>query len=229
VLSTVLFSFAVQAQTIRTLAVTGEAQKQLTPDAFNMNFTFEQKGEDLVTIKNAVDEQVSQATALLIDNKVLESNIRSMDVTVYPWVENEQRERVNKGFVYRRTVYFMHTDINAFDSIIKKIAALTPQQIGQLALINQNIEKLQRNLIQDALRDARAKAEEMAAVMSMEVGHVLFMSDGTAPPEHMFERKGQMLMARSANTNASTPGENTIRSAVEVVFEVHTVSSKPQN
>ncbi|WP_371193126.1 SIMPL domain-containing protein [Glaciecola sp. SC05] len=229
VISALLVSMFADSQTIRTLAVTGHAEQQLTPDAFNLNFTFEEKGADLVSIKNAVDKQVAQATALLIDNNVLESNIRSMDVTVYPWVENDQRQRINKGFVYRRTVYFMHTDIDAFDAIIKKVAALSPQQIGQLALVNQNVDKLQRALIQAALKDAKDKADEMASAMGMEVGHVLFMSDGTSPPEHMFERKGRMLMAESADSFSSMPGENTITTKVEVVFEVHTVSSRPQN
>lgn len=225
-----LLSTMSQSQTVRTLAVTGEAYRQLTPDAFTMNFTFEEKGKDLVSIKNAVDKQVNQASELLIENEVDESNIRSMDVTVYPWVENEQRERVNKGFVYRRTVFFTHTNIDAFDAIIKKIAVLSPAQIGQLLLINQNIEAMQRSLTQDALKNAKLKAEEMASVMGMEVGHVLFMSDGTRPPEHMFERKGQMLMAESSSHRMSSlPGENRLETTVEVVFELHTISSKPQN
>lgn len=230
IVTLLLLSTVGQSQTVRTLAVTGEAYRQLTPDAFTMNFTFEEKGKDLVSIKNAVDKQVNQASELLIENEVEESNIRSMDVTVYPWVENEQRERVNKGFVYRRTVFFTHTNIDAFDAIIKKIAVLSPAQIGQLSLINQNIEAMQRSLTQDALKNAKLKAEEMASVMGMEVGHVLFMSDGTRPPEHMFERKGQMLMAESSsNRMSSLPGENRLETTVEVVFELHTISSKPQN
>jgi hypothetical protein len=217
------------AQTLRTLAVTGEAKQQLRPDAFNMHFTFEGKGEDLVSVKNTVDQSVAKATDLLISNKVEKNNIRSMDVSVYPWIENDQRERINKGFVYRRTVNFTHNDINAFDTLIKQIAGLSPAQIGQLNLINQNIQSLQRNLIDAALKDAKAKAEQMAEVMGMEVGHVLFMSDGTRPPEHMFERNGRMLMAEASTSSSSLPGENTIQSSVEVVFEIHTVSSKPHN
>lgn len=229
ILVAVLFSLFAQAQTVRTLAVTGEAKRQLTPDAFNMSFTFEQKGQDLVAVKNTVDKQIQKATERLIDNDVQESHIRSMDVTVYPWLETMQREQVNKGFVYRRTIYFMHTEIDAFDAIIKQIAELGPSQIGQLSLINQNIDVLQRGLVQNALKNARSKADDMASVMGMEVGHVLFMSDGTEPPEHMFERRGRMLMAESADSLSSMPGENTISAKVEVVFEVHTVSSRPQN
>ena len=230
-----LFSFALvcssyaDAQTIRTLAVTGHAKQALTPDAFSMNFSFEQRGEDLVDLKTDVDEQVARATERLLDNDVKESNIRSMDVTVYPWVERRDSEQINKGFVYRRTVYFTHENIEAFDSIIKKIASLSPSQIGQLSLINQNLESVQRELTKKALSNAREKADEMASVMGMEVGHVLFMSDGTTVPEHMFERKGRMLMADAAQSQSSLPGENSLEASVEVVFEVHTVSSKPQN
>lgn len=225
----VMFATASTAQTLRTLAVTGTAQQNLAPDAFTMNFSFEQKGQDLVTIKTNVDKQVQHATTLLIDKKVKESNIRSMDVTVYPWIERKKAEHINKGFVYRRTIYFSHDNIDAFDSIIEKIASLSPSHIGQFSLINQNIDSLKAQLNKQALKNARIKAEEMAAVMGMEVGHVLFMSDGTSVPEHMFERKGQMLMADAAAEQGALAGENQINSNVQVVFEVHTVSSKPQN
>lgn len=229
IISIMLLASVVQSQTIRTLAVTGEAKQQLTPDAFTMNFTFEQKGEDLVSIKNSVDKSVNEATKLLIENNVSESNIRSMDVTVYPWVVSNERELLNKGFVYKRTVYFTHNDIDAYDTIIKKMAGMLPSQIGHLSLINQDIDKWQRKLMQAALKDAQVKAEEMASVMGVEVGHVLFMSDGTSPPEHMYERKGQMLMSQARDSASSMPGENTIISTVEVVFEIHTISSKPHN
>jgi uncharacterized protein YggE len=225
----VMFSTLSYAQTLRTLAVTGTAQQTVSPDAFTMNFSFEQKGQDLVSIKTNVDKQVQHATTLLLDKNVQESNIRSMDVTVYPWIERKQSEQINKGFVYRRTIYFSHDNIEAFDSIIKKIASLSPSHIGQFSLINQNIDSLKTQLNKQALKNARIKAEEMAAVMGMEVGHVLFMSDGTSVPEHMFERKGQMLMADAAQEQGALAGQNQIKSDVQVVFEVHTVSSKPQN
>jgi uncharacterized protein YggE len=217
------FSMA-QAQVVRSIAVTGEAKKQVSPDAFNMSFTFEQRGEDLVSVKNDVDNDVQKATNVLIGKDVLETHIRSMDVTVYPWIENAQRERVQKGFVYRRTIYFTHKDIDAFDAIIKDVSALNPAQIGQLELINSNRDLLQRQLIKEALKDARTKAKEMASVMDMEVGHVMFMSDGTKAPEHMFENKGRMLMAQATQMDASLPGENTINARVEVVFELFTVN-----
>ncbi|MFC4699480.1 SIMPL domain-containing protein [Glaciecola siphonariae] len=227
-------SYAV-AQTVRTLAVSGHAKQQFTPDAFNMDFTFEERGHDLVIIKNAVDARINKASKMLIDNDVNENNIRSMDVTLYPWIEtqtsmgNQQREQVNKGFVYRRTLYFTHDNIEAFDALIKKIATLSPSSIGQFSLINQNLDTLKRALTKAALNNAREKAIDMADEMGMEVGHVLFMSDGTKPPEHMFERNGRMLMSQAADAPASLPGQNTIESTVEVVFEVHTLSRKQQN
>jgi len=216
------------AQAVRTIAVTGEAKQQVTPDAFNMSFTFEQRGEDLVSVKSDVDKIVQKATTMLLEKEVMEANIRSMDVTVYPWIENAQSARIKKGFVYRRTLYFTHKNIEAFDGIIKDVSALNPAQIGQLELINSNRDALQRALIKEALKDARRKAEEMASVMDMEVGHVMFMSDGTQSPEHMFENKGRMLMAQASQVNASLPGENTINARVEVVFELFTVNhSRP--
>lgn len=223
------FSGFANAQTVRTLAVTGEAEKQVTPNAFSMSVTFEQKGQDLVSVKSNVDEQVGRATDLLMANGVDENNIRSMDVTVYPWVENEQRQQVNKGFVYRRSVFFTHDDIQAYDELIKKVAALKPQQIGQLSLLNKNIELIERALLKEALADARRKGEEMAATLDMELGHVLFMSDGTRPPHDMLnQRSGDMMMAESKSSVASLAGENTMRTSVQVVFEIHTISSRPK-
>ncbi|MBT1449702.1 SIMPL domain-containing protein [Glaciecola sp. XM2] len=212
------------AQAVRTIAVTGEATHQVTPDAFKMHFTFERRGEDLVGIKQKVDDDVLDATKMLLALSVKEENIRSMDVTVYPWFENKEQQRTQRGFVYRRTVYFTHHDIDAFDALIEQVSALKPQQISQLELINTNIEKIKRELTNEALKDAREKAKEMAKVMDMEVGHVMFMSDGTNPPEHMFESRGRMLMATASDGSPSLPGENTIRTQVEVVFELFTVS-----
>lgn len=212
------------AQAVRTIAVTGEARQQVTPDAFNLSFTFEQRGEDLVSVKSSVDKDVQKATDVLLEKGINEEHIRSMDVTVYPWLESNQRERVQRGFVYRRTLYFTHKDIEAFDSIIKDVSSLNPTQIGQLELINSNRQTLQRQLIKEALKDARNKAKDMASVMNMEVGHVMFMSDGTQAPEHMFENKGRMLVAQATAMTPSLPGENTITAQVEVVFELFTVN-----
>jgi uncharacterized protein YggE len=212
------------SQAVRTIAVTGEARQQVTPDAFNLSFTFEQRGEDLVSVKSLVDNDVQEATDVLLKKGIKEEHIRSMDVTVYPWIENNQRERVQRGFVYRRTLYFTHKDIEAFDSIIKDVSALKPSQIGQLELINSNRQTLQRQLITEALKDARSKAKDMASAMDMEVGHVMFMSDGTQAPEHMFENKGRMLVAQATPMNSSLPGENTLSAQVEVVFELFTVN-----
>nr|WP_168710915.1 SIMPL domain-containing protein [Ningiella ruwaisensis] len=225
-LVTLVFSIqSAYAQTVRTIAVTGTAKMDVAPNAFTMNFTFEDKGADLVSIKSAVDRKVENATQTLLEKGVSEKNIRSMDVTVYPWVENVSRERINKGFVYRRTVYFTHDKIDTFDSLIKDIASLSPSQIGQLALINEDVESLQQNLINEALENARIKAEAMAKTMKMEVGHLIFMSDGTRPPENMFKNDGRMRMADAAESfSQSLPGENTLSAQVEVVFEVHTLS-----
>ncbi|WP_395343079.1 SIMPL domain-containing protein [Ningiella sp. W23] len=234
-IATLFFSIvilsAAQAQTIRTIAVSGSAEQNVVPDAFKMSFSFEQRGPDLVDVKRKVDESVESATKVLKDEGVKADNIRSMDVTVYPWLETErmdnQRQRVNKGFVYRRTIYFSHEKLDAFDELIKKIAGLpkgqAPTQIGQLELIRQDESSLRDALVKEALSNAKAKAEDMAQHMGMELGHVLFMSDGTTPPEHMFERNESMLMAKSSEAISSLPGQNTIAASVQVVFEIHSV------
>ena len=198
----------------RIISIQGSASVATVPDAFSVTFVIEEKGKTV----SALNQQVTKATrsiiAFLRQMNVEERNIETMQIQLNPWYENIQRERIQQGFVLRRTIKISHSELEQYDSLIDGVLSNGANRIEQFSFIVSNQQKLYRQALSEAMLDAKDKAQRLLSPVGGKLGALVSVSEHQ---NYSPQPKGRMMMA-DAELSTALPGMQGVSASVSVSF-----------
>ena len=161
---------------------------------------------------------IKSVAALGIDKK----NIRTGNYSFYPNYRQENNRRIADGYEATNTVTVIVDDLNLTGKVIDAALSNGANKIDSLEFGVKDKTKLQNDAIRLAVRDARAKAEVVAAELGKKIIGVLNVSVNSgyisAP------RANKMFMAdMKAEQSVATPietGTLNCSASVHVEFEI---------
>jgi hypothetical protein len=197
------------------VTVTGEATVAIAPDAavIRIGVTSQDK-----TAREASDANAKQMTAVLAaikDTGIAERDIQTSRLSLQPQYDpNKGGNARLTGFQANNQVTVRIRDIDKLATVLDRAIASGANEMSGIEFVVSEQSKVLDQARDDAIADARRKAELYAKAAGAKLGSVVSISEeGPAPQPHP-------IQAMRAGAVPIAPGEQTLRSIVTVSFEL---------
>jgi uncharacterized protein YggE len=197
------------------VTVTGEATVAVAPDAVMIRIGVSSQDK---TAREASDANAKQMTAVLAaikSNNIAERDIQTSRLSLQPQYDpnNSGTARLT-GFQATNQVTVRIRDIGNLAAVLDSAISAGANEMSGIEFIVSEQSKLLDRARDDAIADAHRKAERYAKAAGARLGHVVAISEeGSAPPPHP-------MQALRAGAVPISPGEQTLRAAVTVSYEL---------
>lgn len=242
-LSAALLAAPAQAQelaAIRSITVSGQAQRKVVPDEAHINVNLNAQDKDMAKARAAHQQKLARLLALVDKAGIDEKKVRSQSSNVQPvyTYRNDGKgnnQRVFEGYRVQTSLDITVGDTSKLGGLMDSIARAGFEQganteWGNLISVYYTLadpDKLRDDLLVQAIANARAKAERMADAADAKLGAVYQINEqGTSQFVPMLARPAAPMMmkagmADAAMTEAAPPaGEQEVQSNVTVTYEL---------
>ena len=215
-------STAAAEERISTISVSGEGVIEVAPDRATISIGVVTRDKNAAKVQgdNAriASEIIKSVAALGIDKK----NIRTGNYSFHQYYRQENNRRVADGYEANNTVTIIVDDLNLVGKVIDTSLGHGANNIDALEFGIKNKGNLQNEAIRLAVRDARAKAEVVAAEFGKNIIGVKNVSVNygsiSAPRANKFAM-AEMSMDMAAATPIES-GTLSCSASVNVEFEM---------
>ncbi len=203
-----------------TISVTGTATVDIVPDELVWNLQVRNEGPDLPGVVDVHTARVDAVLKFLAKMDVAEDDMSPSRMSCGEnWVHRD-RARVMEGYHATTRVTVRSRDLDAYVKMWTGLAAIDGVSIQSVSYDHSERIRYQNETRREALRAAKAKAADLAAVLDAKIGE----------PLKIIENPGRGLRPMMANTMrvpegdagaaASTPGRIELRMSIDVVFQL---------
>ena len=197
------------------VTVTGEATIAVAPDTAMMRIGVSSQDK---TARQASETNAKQMTAVLNAIKgagVGDSDIQTSRLSLQPQYDpNKGGTARLTGFQASNQVTVRIRDIDKLPSILDRAISAGANEMSGIEFVVSEQSKLLDQARDDAIADARRKAELYAKAAGAKLGHVVSIAEeGSAPPP-------RPMQAIRAGAVPIAPGEQTLRAMVTVSYEL---------
>jgi uncharacterized protein len=201
--------------TEKLVTVTGEATIAVAPDAAMIRIGVSSQDK---TAREASDANARQMTAVLAaikSSNIAERDIQTSRLSLQPQYDpNKSGTARLTGFQATNQVTIRIRDIGSLAAVLDSAISAGANEMSGIEFIVSDQSKLLDRARDDAIADARRKAELYAKAAGSRLGHVVAISEeGSTPPP-------RPMQALRAGAVPISPGEQTLRAAVTVSYEL---------
>ncbi len=206
--------------------VSGQGKVTVTPDIAVISAGVEVRADLL----NEAQTQAAQAMAALLET-VKAAGVNERDITtqqyyiqpVYTWDE-QSRNSIITGYRVTNTVTIKVRLVESAGSIIDDITRITGSytRINNVYFTVDNPEQYYEQARENAMADAKSKAEQMAALSGIQLGKPTYISEGSSyyPPVVRYDGYYGAKEDAQAPATPIAPGETDIVLGVQVVYSI---------
>ena len=199
----------------RLVTVTGEATVAVAPDMAVIRVGVTSAGK---TAREASDINARQMTAVLAaikDAGIGPRDIQTSRLSLQPQYDpNRSGTARLLGFQATNQITFNIRDIDKLAGIIDQAIAAGANEMSGLEFVVSEQSKLLDQARDDAIADARRKAERYARAAGVKLGAVTSISEEGSTPQP------RLIQAMRAGAAPVAPGEQTLRAVVTVSYDI---------
>lgn len=213
-----------QKVTQRTVSVRGEGIVATTPDQVRLMVAVNTQAQNASAAMRAASGRTQEILSLLKKMGVDEKNLQTSRVTVTPTYDYSKQIQpppiVGYNGVNEFSILFKGKLMEKVGEFMDKAVEAGASNFGGLQYESSKSRELQREALQKAADDAKARAEVLAKQLGATVGAVLTIRESTmgSGPGPVMMR--QSFGAESAQAAPVMSGEVSVSAQVEVVFEL---------
>ncbi|HEY6509460.1 MAG TPA: SIMPL domain-containing protein [Vicinamibacterales bacterium] len=198
------------------IVTTGQGVIQATPDRAWITVSAETRGANPREAQRRNVEAMRPVQDALRNARISSDAVRTAGYDLQQDVEFVNNRRVVRGYVARNTIEIRVDDVTRLGEVLELAVGQGATNVGGLRFDLKDQAKLERDALRQAVADARAKAEAVAAGAGRAVDRVLRVEEAgavQAPPMPMFRG---MAQAASAEAPPIAAGQIEIRAQVTV-------------
>ena len=209
----------------QSIRVTGVGEARARPDQAVADFGVETQAATAQAAAAENAQRMERVIAALVRAGVPRDRIETRDYNVFPDYDPQPRpEAVEpriRGYRVMNTVSVTLEDIERVGTVIDAALAAGANRVNGVRFGLRDPQPFRQRAIADAVRRARSDGEALAAALGLQLGMVreAYTADITAVQPMMMERL-QMADAGANLSTPITPGEQTVRATVVVVFAI---------
>jgi len=207
----------------RQIAVTGTASVSAQPDIARISMAVVERNESLGTAQQAVSATTGKALELFAALDIERKYIDTAGLVIRPdyrWNRAAEEQELI-GYVVERRIMVELRDLERLGELLEGAVKAGINQVSPPQFDHSKRPDLARQALADAVGDARANADAMAAAAGIEVGDVISISSSqrTPPPRPMMRAMAADAMAESA-AESYVAGDIRFEASVSIVYEL---------
>lgn len=199
----------------RSITVTGEATVSVAPDNANIRLGVTSQGKNAREASEANAKLMTSVLAAIRDAGVADRDVQTSRLSLQPQYEQGKAGPARLlGFQVTNQVSIRIREIEKFPGILDRAIAAGANEMSGIEFVVSEQSKLLDQARDDAVADARRKAELYAKAAGVKLGPVSSISEeGSSPPR-------PVVQAMRASAVPVAPGEQLLRAAISVTFEL---------
>jgi len=220
-----------------TISVAGEGEVMALPDIGQFSFAVRAEGADAVEAQKNSAEAINAILAHLEEAGVAEKDIKTQNYNLNPKYRYEERvcasntycppgERVIDGYEVSQNISVKVRDLDNAGVLISGVGEKGATNISSLQFTIDDESVLKAEARKEAIADAKAKAETLAADLGMRLDRIVGFNEGGGNDYYPMMARAEMAMDSDEGFGGkmvapSLPvGENEIRSNVTIVYQL---------
>lgn len=188
------------------VATSGEGRVEVAPDIAWLSFGVSARRPTVEAARDAVAEIVAAVIALARDTGLGDKDIATAAVSVSPefdW-DPKTRERRMLGYVVSRDIQLRLEDLSRLGELTEDALGAGVTDAAPARFDTTRRTEIEHEALTAAARDARARAEVLAAALGASLGSPVRISASGLMPPPMPAARGEMLMAADAQSGPQT-------------------------
>jgi uncharacterized protein len=221
-LSRLLFAFFVVAIAIvparaveKLVTVTGEAAVAVAPDAAVIRIGVTSQDKTAREASDANAKQMSAVLAAIKDTGIAERDVQTSRLSLQPQYDASKSGTPRlTGFQATNQVTLRIRDIDKLATVLDRAITAGANEMSGIEFVVTEQSRMLDQARDDAIADARRKAELYAKAAGTKVGNVISISEEGGAPQP------RPMQAVRAGAVPIAPGEQTLRAIVTVSYEL---------
>lgn len=198
------------------LTVTGEASVAVAPDTAVIRIGVTSSAKTAREASEGNAKQVTSVLAAIKDSGVSDRDVQTSRLSLQPQYDpNKSGTARLLGFQITNQLTVKIHDIDRLPSFLDRAIAAGANEMSGIEFIVSEQSKLLDRARDDAIGDAKRKAELYAKAAGVKVGQVIAIAEeGSSPPPR------PMVQAMRAGAVPVAPGEQMLRASVTVTYAI---------
>ncbi|MBI4812442.1 SIMPL domain-containing protein [Candidatus Falkowbacteria bacterium] len=205
------------------IMITGEGRVIGVPDIANIQLGYSVEKKTVAEAQKDNTEKMNAAVKKIKDDLKIEAkDIQTTSYNIYPaydWLDGRQRLR---GYQVSQNISIKARDLEKVSKILDLAANAGLNQAGGLSFEIDDPEKLKQQAREEALKQAKEKAEALADVAGVKLGKIVSFSESSYEPPVF--RSYKALQAEGVGGGEETPsieaGSAEIQVTATVEYEI---------
>jgi uncharacterized protein YggE len=209
-------------QQIYTITITGKGKVTAIPDIATISLGVQTEKYKVVDAQRENTEKMNDIIKELKAMGIDQEDIKTTSYNIYPrydWVEGQ---RILRGYQVSQNVTIKIRDLDKVGDVLDKAAGLGANQVGSLNFTIDEPEDLRQEAREEALAQAKEKAEALAKVAGVKLGKLVSFSETAATPYYPVYREMALDAGIGGGGGAPEiePGSQEVEVTVTVTYEV---------
>lgn len=206
----------------RTLSINGHGEVSLTPDIAYLYIGVHTENEDAGAAVAANNAQVEAVMDALIDAGIQVEDISTSNFSLWTSQNYDfEGQPTDTKFVVDNTVFVVVRDLDQLGDMLGTAIDAGANTVNGISFDVSDKSAALSEARRLAVEDARAQAEELAALAGVELGEIRSISMFGGFPGPFFEgRGGGGFVADAQSSVPITPGEYVVTVDVNIEFEI---------
>jgi hypothetical protein len=207
------------------ITVTGEAKQQVSNQVARFNVSVVETNKDKQTAVDAVNQAMAEIIGAVKEFGIEEKDLTTQNVSVYETADPEiliypPRPRTGeKQWQASNSLAIILRDVNKASALTDLLQAFSKAQVSGPSFAVDDTNSSERDLLADAMADARKKAESLAEAGGRKLGKVLTASEGYSSTPYPVYRD-LMAVGEAKSAAPVEPGSSQMTKTLTVVFEL---------
>lgn len=214
-----------------TVSVSGTSEVMAVPDVAQFSFSVRAEGADAATAQSESATRMNAALDFLAEQGIAEADITTSGYNLFPKYRFEQQpcranfcppgEQIQDGFEVTQTVTVKVRDTAQSGVLLTGVGEAGATDISGLTFTIDDTDALKAQARTEAIADARAKAETLAANLGMQLGRIVSYYEEEPFMPSPYGMGGDMMMRAEMAVTPDIPvGESAITSQVSLIYEL---------
>ena len=200
------------------IKVVGTSKVSIAPDIAKFTLAINERGNDLASVKNGIDEKTSKVVNLCKKLGVEAKNISSSEVSIHPQYNYQTKKFL--GFEVSRKIKVTLNDLKKYTALVNGSIESGITTIRGITLDTTKRMELELRALESASNSAKGKALSLAKSNGLSLGKVLSIEESGIPNEERTYLYKENRAAIEQKGGAFEPGEITVSATVVVRYSI---------
>lgn len=217
---------AAQAQSdsddpVRSISVNGTGRVKAEPDVADINIGVTAQGQDAKAASTQAAEAMEAVIAALRGMGIAENDIQTTSLNLSPIYDWDDNPPNITGWEASNVVSVTVRDITTVGQVIDAATAAGATNVDSINFRVEDPTEAETLARDEAVADARAKADQLAAAAGVTITGVISISETSAqPPQPIYMREMAFAAADGGATTPVLPGEVELSITVFIQYEI---------